>query len=124
VELLGLKLKPIKWDVDDEALGMLWVVESLVTLPACLLETVKLVATKKADGSKEYTTVYDDGPYRPVELKYKRADLLALGKFDVARTREILGLDIDLAINSLLCRRGSGRKSRMEIGPIDYGIVR
>ncbi|MBL9152127.1 MAG: hypothetical protein JNK37_06570 [Verrucomicrobiales bacterium] len=86
-ELKGIVFHPVFFDRPEKAKGHFWELGSSITMPPCLLPVVTIPNTDPPSGH-----TYDDGGHFPKELRFHRAEVAALGNFDVAITRE----DIDL----------------------------
>lgn len=92
-ELVGLCWEPAVFDRPEKAARMLYRLQSSIVLPPALtrivdgrerdLPGVPLVECLDRD--------WDTGGYRPPEIHYRRKDVEALGHFDVALTREMVG---------------------------------
>ena len=125
-KLKGLTFHPLEWDQPRLAKGKFWEIDSKVIMPPCLLPTVRSVTANMLDGSQQFGTFYDDGPYRPLELVFRRSEVESLGKFDIAHTREdLLWTRPDVGKHMLVVSQRF-RRTLQELGveDVSYGIVR
>lgn len=117
--LKGLSFKELKWNVPGQVATSYWKIEADVMMPECLLP-------RKWLGNPGIA--FEEGGYRPAELKFKRKEVEALGKFDVAYTRESVGdPKLDAAANRILIFSHNFREAldRMKVDKnLDYKIVR
>jgi len=84
-EKAGLQLvyHPLEWDRPAEAKGAFWEIDTPHTMPACLSP----IAQDEA-GMRFYEEKGNDPP----ELRYRRAEVMALGNFDAAWSKEEIGV--------------------------------
>ena len=122
----GLIFHPLEWDKPRLAKEKFWELDSTVCLPPCLLPTVQTVTTTMLDGSQQFATSYDDGPYRPLELVFRRSEVQVLGEFDIAHTREdLLWTRSDVGKHMLVVSQKFRQTLKeLEGEDVSYGIVR
>jgi hypothetical protein len=92
-ELVGLCWEPAVFDRPEKAARMLYRLQSSIILPPALTRIVD-VRERDLTGvplAECLDRDWDTGGYRPPEIHYRRKDFEALGHFDVALTREMVG---------------------------------
>jgi hypothetical protein len=92
-ELVGLCWEPAVFDRPEKAARMLYRLQSSIILPPALTRIVD-VRERDLTGvplAECLDRDWDTGGYRPPEIHYRRKDVEALGHFDVALTREMVG---------------------------------
>ncbi len=72
--LQGLGYRPLLWSDPENAKGEYWQLFPDVRMPLCLTPVL----------DHEDRLCFDDGPFNPVELRYRSAEVAALGEFDAA----------------------------------------
>lgn len=80
-QLQGLRFHPLLWDEPERARADFWEIDTPFRMPPCLLPVVP------ADGDVKY----EEGGYEPVELRFRREAVGAMGPFDLAWCREKVG---------------------------------
>jgi len=88
--LIGPEFKPVIIEPMHKAKKPLWNLTSKVVLPPCLLP-LQQNDGEPFRGDLDKGCHYDEGGYTPVELRFNRSAVEALGKFDVAVTVERTG---------------------------------
>ncbi|MFO1482658.1 MAG: hypothetical protein U1F71_04760 [Verrucomicrobiaceae bacterium] len=83
-EKAGLQLiyHPLEWDKPELAQGEFWEIDTPHVMPPCLNDMITW-----EDGAR----VFEDGGCEPVELRFRRSEVAAMGDFDAAWTREEVG---------------------------------
>lgn len=89
-DLTGLDFIPIQYDHPERAARQLWQFGHKVVMPACLLSRQGVDRLDFVEGERN-GAYWDDAGYVPPELQFRRSEVEAMGKFDVARTREKVG---------------------------------
>ncbi len=89
-EFKGIEFKEMPFDNPLKAKGRFYAVQSNIKMPECLLPVG--IGTEGLNGLK----VYLDGPYEPPILQFARKDIEAIGDFDFACTREMVGRDYEI----------------------------
>jgi hypothetical protein len=79
--LRGLRFHPLEWNEPEKARARFWELDTDFRMPECLLPVADI-------GGYIY---YDGDGYEPVELRYSRREVAAMGEFDLAWTREEIG---------------------------------
>lgn len=115
--LRGLVFHPLAWDRPEEAQGDYWEIDSAFRMPPCLLPLVN------RDGPLDYE---EERPHTPVELLYRRAEVSAMGDFDVAWPREEVGyVERRDCGHRVLVVTQKVRRFLQSVGhPFPYGVVR
>jgi hypothetical protein len=117
VGIQGVKFHSLHWDRPEEAKGEFWELDAEFQMPPCLLPVVDM------DGPIAYE---EDLPYSPVELKFERESVAAMGHFDLAWTRENVG-DLrrqDWGRHWLVVTQKFRQFFRSINLPVKYGVVR
>lgn len=91
--LVGLCWEPAVFDRPEKAARKLFRLRSYVILPSALTKIVDGRDRDLADVplSEGGDRDWDSGGYRPPEIHYRREEIDALGEFDIALTREMIG---------------------------------
>lgn len=91
--LKGLKWKKAKFDDPKKVEKELFQLSSGITMPKCLtrIRDHKWDDVTEKPLAESYDRIWDNGGYYPLELSYKRAEVEAMGEFDVALTQEVVG---------------------------------
>ncbi|MBL9152128.1 MAG: hypothetical protein JNK37_06575 [Verrucomicrobiales bacterium] len=79
--LQGIRFFPLLWDDPQAAQGEYWEIDTPHAMPPCLIPVVQ----------KDDLKDYEEGPYDPPELAWRRREVEAMGTFDLAWTREVVG---------------------------------
>lgn len=80
-ELKGVLFHRLEWDEQELAKHDYWEVDTPLSMPPCLLPVVPM----------DDLTYYEEENYWPPELSFNRAQVQALGDFDLAWGREWVG---------------------------------
>ena len=90
--LAGLDFIPVQYDHPERATRQLWQFGHKVVLPGCLLPRQGVHGLDYLEGDQT-GAYWDEGGYEPQELRFHRREVEALGEFDVARTKEKIGIN-------------------------------
>ena len=87
----GLEFFPAIFDKPEKVTKPLWMLTSSITLPPCLLPVQNQRGEIVDPNTEEGERIWDDaGRVLPV-LRYDRGQIQAIGEFDIAKTRELIG---------------------------------
>lgn len=90
--LVGIGFEEVVYDRPEVVTKRLWQFAPGIEMPPCLTPRVDATSGDPAvDGVTEFVS-WDDGGYSPTELKFERESVTAMGDFDVALTRETVGV--------------------------------
>jgi hypothetical protein len=92
-KLNGIAWEPVVFDHSEKAAKELFRLRSSIMMPKCLTPIVdgrNIDITTLPEAEVHSRDWYDRG-YRPPEMSFRRSDVEALGKFDVALTQEVVG---------------------------------
>jgi hypothetical protein len=94
--LAGLTFVPIRYDKPSRAARQLWQVAQNTKMPPCLLPRFTQLAEPFTEESRDGAFWLESGGYCPVELRFHRREVAAMGEFDVATTREKAGANFNM----------------------------
>ncbi len=123
-DLVGLEFIPIRYDHPERASRQLWQFGHKVVMPRCLLPRQDDDGSDYVDGVS-HAAYWDDGGYLPPELRFVRREVEALGKFDIARTKEKAGNNPPLSRSEVIVsQRFREFLEKAKIKTIEYVPVR
>lgn len=91
--LIGIAWDPVVFDQPEKAAKQLFGLRSSITMPKCLTRIVDTRGTDVATLAESEIVVrqWDNGEHFPAEMSFRRSEVEALGKFDVALPQEVVG---------------------------------
>lgn len=90
--LLRLSLRPVLYDDAQKAERQLWAFGHEIKMPPCLVPRVEQgYGDFPQDSNSVNGALWDDMGIWPAELRFRRAEVEAMGPFDAATTREKVG---------------------------------
>ena len=92
--LIGLEWVDAVFDRPEKVIKPLFRLRSSVTMPKCLTRLIDDWGNDAGIPAAGYSggRDWDNGGYRPPEMTFRRSEVAALGKFDVALSQEVVGL--------------------------------
>ncbi len=88
--LKGLSFIPVRYDHPEKAARQLFQFGHQVKMPKCLTPRLNQCGKDWRENDLE-GGIWDDAGYVPEELRFHRQEVEAMGEFDIATTREVIG---------------------------------
>ena len=88
--LIGLNFIPVRYDHPEKAARQLFQFGHQVQMPKCLTPRLNQSGEDWQENDPN-GGIWDDAGYFPEELRFRRKEVEAMGEFDMATTREVIG---------------------------------